>query len=141
VAALLAVGLRPKALPPALPATPEEVAAALALTRHAAVTAVHRHAGQLTSFYTSTGRTTIARGRDLTACRLVIATGGALTQLPGGAGILAETLAKGGGERLLPPQDARCLLDRDYVFACCGALLGHFPGEAVVALMRASLDA
>ena len=141
VAAMLAAGLRPQALPPALPMTPEEVAAALALTRHAAVTAVHRHAGRLASFYTSTGRTTIARGRDLTACRLVVGTGGALTRLPGGAGVLGETLATGGGERLLPPQDARCLLDRDYVLACCGALLGHFRGEAVVALMRASVGA
>ena len=142
VAALLGAGLRPRVLPPALPATTEEIAAALALTRHAAVTAVHRHAGRLAAFYTSTGRTTIARGRDLTACRLVIGTGGALTRLPGGVDILAEALAAGGGgERLLPPRDARCLLDRDYVFASCGALLGHFPGAAVVALMRASLDA
>jgi len=142
VAALLGAGLRPRVLPPAMPATTEEIAAALALTRHAAVAAVHRHAGRLTAFYTSTGRTTIARGRDLTACRLVIGTGGALTRLPGGVDILAETLAdSGGGERLLPPRDARCLLDRDYVLASCGALFGHFPGEAVVALMRASLDA
>ena len=140
VAALLAAGLRPRVLPPAMPATSEEVTAALALTRRAAVTAMHRHAGRLASFYTSTGRTTIARGRDLTACRLVIGTGGALTRMPGGADILAETLATGSGERLLPPRDARCLLDRDYVLACCGALLGHFPHEAVVALMRASLD-
>lgn len=140
VVAQLAAGLRPRVLPPAMPTTSEEVTAALALTRHAAVTAMHRHAGRLASFYTSTGRTTIARGRDLTACRLVIGTGGALTRLPGGAGILAETRATGGGERLLPPRDAQCLLDRDYVFACCGALLGHFPNEAVVALMRAGLD-
>ena len=44
----------------------------------------------------------------------------------------------GGGERLLPPADARCALDRDYIFACCGALLAHFAPDAVVALMRAS---
>jgi hypothetical protein len=31
------------------------------------------------------------------------------------------------------------VIDRDYIFACCGALLAHFPGEAVVALMRRSL--
>ena len=33
---------------------------------------------------------------------------------------------------------ARVALDRDYVFACCGALFAHFAPEAVVALMRAS---
>ena len=41
--------------------------------------------GQLAHLYTPTGRQTVARGRDLTACRLVIGTGGALTRLPGGA--------------------------------------------------------
>lgn len=141
VAALLRVGQRPDVLPPALPETSDEVAGALALTRQAAVTAMHRHAGRIASLYTATGRTTIARGRDLTACRSVIGTGGALTRLPGGADILAETLYGADGERLLPPRDARCLLDRDYVLASCGALLQHFPSEAVLALMRSSLGA
>ncbi len=141
VAALLRLGRRPEALPPALPETPDEIAGALALTRQAAVTAMHRHAGRIASLYTATGRTTIARGRDLTACRSVIGTGGALTRLPGGADILAEMLSGGDGERLLPPRDARCLLDRDYVLASCGALLQHFPSEPVLALMRSSLGA
>lgn len=44
-----------------------------------------------------------------------------------------------GGERLLPPADARVALDRDYVLAACGALSTRFPADAVVALMRASL--
>jgi hypothetical protein len=38
-----------------------------------------------------------------------------------------------------PPADAQVALDRDYVFACCGALSKYFPAEAIVALMRASL--
>ena len=55
-----------------------------------------------------------------------------------GEAILADTRGKGGGERLLPPADARCVLDADYIFACCGALLAHFSSDAVVALMRSS---
>ncbi|MBE3035117.1 MAG: glutamate mutase L [Actinobacteria bacterium] len=86
----------------------------------------------------ATGRQTVARGRDLTACRLLIGTGGALTRLPGGEAILADTRGKGGGERLVPPVDARCALDRDYIFACCGALFAHFEAGAVMALMRRS---
>ena len=59
--------------------------------------------------------------------------------LPGGDAVLADVRAKsGGGERLLSPPDARVALDRDYIFACCGALLQHFAPEAVTALMRAS---
>ena len=47
--------------------------------------------------------------------------------------------ATNGGVTLLPPSDARCVLDRDYIVADCGALLSHFEGAAVVALMTASL--
>jgi len=100
---------------------------------------VQRHAGELAHLYTPTGRQTVARGRDLTACRLVVGTGGALTRLPGAEAALADARARGGGgERLLPPPDARIALDRDYVFACGGALLAHFDAAAVTTLLRAS---
>ncbi|HJW74337.1 MAG TPA: glutamate mutase L, partial [Thermoleophilia bacterium] len=127
--------------PPALPTTPDEIDAARSLARAAATTAVQRHAGALVHLYTPTGRKTVARGRDLTACRWVIGTGGALTRLPGGEEALAATRATTGGpaERLLPPADALVALDRDYIFACCGALLARFDAGRVVALMASSL--
>ncbi|MGB4594108.1 MAG: glutamate mutase L [Coriobacteriia bacterium] len=137
VAELLAEGERPDELPPALPMTPSEIESAALLARAATVTAVTRHAGRLAYLYTPTGRKTVARGRDLTACRLVIGTGGALVRLPGGESALAATLG-GPEEYLLPPADARVALDADYIFACCGALSRHFAHDAVVALMRAS---
>ncbi len=82
--------------------TAAQVEAARALAAFCAVTAVQRHAGRLAHLYTPTGRQTVARGRDLTACRLLIGTGGALTRLPGGEAMLAATRG-GGGDRLLPP--------------------------------------
>jgi uncharacterized protein (TIGR01319 family) len=139
VAAMMSAAERPAELPPALPATPEQIEAAHALAAFCTVTGVRRHAGKLAHLYTPTGRQTVARGRDLTACRLLVGTGGALTRLPGGEAMLAATRTNGGGDRLLPPADARCALDRDYVLADCGALLAHFDGAAVVALMSASL--
>jgi hypothetical protein len=138
VVALLPEGERPAQLPPAIPRTDEEVAAALLLARTAAVTAMQRHAGRLAHLYTPTGRQTVSRGRDLTACRIVIGTGGALTRLPGGIGVLEQTRGREGGDRLLPASDAVCALDRDYLFACCGALAGYFEADAVTALMRRS---
>ena len=127
-------------LPPALPTTEQEVAAARALARVCAATAVQRHAGSYVHLYTPSGRQTVARGRDLTACRWVIGTGGALTRLPGGEEALAATrAARPGGERLLPPADARCVLDRDYILACGGALLARFEPGRVVAVMLSSL--
>ncbi|TDB37985.1 MAG: hypothetical protein D9V44_08035 [Actinobacteria bacterium] len=141
VAELLPPAERPDPLPPAVPTTAEEIAAAALLARTAAVTAMHRHAGGLAHLYTPSGRKTVARGRDLTACRLVIGTGGALTRLPDGEGMLRSALDGGAGDRLLPPADARVALDRDYVFAACGVLSTRFPAGAVVALMRASMSA
>lgn len=137
---LIAEDERAAELPPALPTTPAETAAAVALARVAAVTAVERHAGRLTHLFTPTGRHTVVRGRDLTACRLLVGTGGALTRLPGGVLTLEATRARSNdGERLLPPSDARCVLDRDYVLACCGALSKRFEAGAVVALMLSSI--
>ncbi len=137
-AAMMPVAERPAELPPALPTTPAQIAAARALAAFCAVTAVQRHAGRLSHLYTPTGRQTVARGRDLTACRLLIGTGGALTRLPDGEAMLQATRGSG-GERLLPPAEARCLLDTDYIVADAGALLAHFDGAAVVALIRSSL--
>ena len=140
VAALLPEADRPATLPPAIPTTPEDLAAAALLARTAAVVGVQRHAGELLQLYTPRGRQTVARGRDLTACRLLIGTGGALTRLSGGIEMLEATRAGAAGcsDKLLPPADARCVLDRSYLLAACGALSTHFPPEAVVALMRAS---
>jgi len=130
---------RPELLPPAIPTTPAEIEVAVLLARTAAVAGVERHAGRLAHLYTPKGRQTVAKGRDLTACRLVIGTGGALTRLPGGESMLRAALAPAAGsDRLLPPADAVCALDRDYILACCGALSGSFPADRVVALMRAS---
>lgn len=139
VACLIDVAERPELLPPAIPASPSEVAAAVLLARTAAVVGVERHAGGLTHMYTPKGRQTVAKGRDLTACGIVIGTGGALTRLPGGESMLRASLApRDGSDRLLPPAGASCAIDRDYVFACCGVLSGHFPADRLVALMRAS---
>jgi hypothetical protein len=139
VAELIDEAHRPATLPPAIPSAPADVAAAALLARTAAVAGVERHAGRLVHAYTPKGRRTVAEGRDLTACRVVIGTGGALTRLPGGEAMLRAALSPlGGSDRLLPPSDALCALDHDYVFACCGVLSKSFPADRVVALMRAS---
>jgi len=132
---------RPEHLPPAIPQTDEDRHIAVQLARTATVTGVYRHAGQIAYLYTPTGRQTVARGRDLTACRHVIGTGGALTRLPGGLEALRDACAKNGGDRLLPPSDADVALDGDYIFAVCGALLAHFDAQAVVQLMLHSIGA
>lgn len=138
-ASLLPPDDRPTKLPPALPTNEEEVAAARALARAAAQTAMIRHAGSLVPLYTPTGRKIVAEGRDLTACRLLIGTGGALTRLPRGIEILESTRGHPGSEKLLPPHDAICVLDRDYIMAACGILLQHADRDRVLAVLEKSL--
>ncbi len=137
-AMLLPKAERPDPLPPALPKTPSQVAAAAVLARVATATALARHAGRFAHLYTPRGRQTVVRGRDLTACRLVIGTGGGLVRLPGGEEALRAALARPNDERLLPPADAEVALDRSYLLACSGALLAAFESGAVVELMLAS---
>ncbi len=124
-------------LPPPLPRTREEIAAALTLTHFAAVTGVQRHAGQLAHLYTPTGRQTVARGRDLTACRLLIGTGGALTRLPGGEAMLADTRAQERRRGAAAAAAGRALRPRPRLhLRLLRRAAGALPGDAVVALMR-----
>jgi hypothetical protein len=138
VEALIDARERPDHLPSAIPDGEDDRRIAVQLARVATVTAVYRHAGQFDYLYTASGRQTVVRGRDLTACRWVIGTGGALTRLPGGLATLRAACARNGGDRLLPPADAQVLLDSQYIFAACGALLGHFDARRVVRLMLQS---
>ncbi|MDI3548880.1 MAG: hypothetical protein PWR10_2532 [Halanaerobiales bacterium] len=107
------------------------------LAEKAALTAVERHAGRIKDYYGPGGRKTIAEGKDLTAVRWVIGTGGALTRLRRGREILEKV--KGNGKRtLLPPEEARVLIDNDYIMASLGLMSRRCP-EAALELLKRSL--
>ncbi|MBP1702346.1 MAG: uncharacterized protein H6Q38_1453, partial [Chloroflexi bacterium] len=90
--------------------------------------AIRRHAGVITDLYTPTGKRQIIKGKDLTAVKWLVGTGGALTRIPGGEAIL-HTICKGPGKYLLPSPDTRVLLDRDYRFSALGTLAQAYPDE------------
>lgn len=125
-----------------IPTGEDEQRLVVELTRAAAGTAVLRHAGRLRDLYGPGGRTTVAEGKDLTRVRWIVGTGGALTRLPGGAGILGGLRRRrpgaGPGPELLPGPEARILLDRDYVLAPCGVMAHDHP-RAALHIMRRSL--
>jgi uncharacterized protein (TIGR01319 family) len=121
-----------------LPATASDKALAAELTFQAAKTALERHAGRVRDLYSVSGKRKYAEGKDLTAVRIVIGTGGALTRLPGGGEILRRVLGSGRGRELYPPQGCRILLDRHYILAAAGVLVPDFP-EAAFQLMSESL--
>jgi uncharacterized protein (TIGR01319 family) len=98
------------------------------LCKVAVETSVRRHAGIIKDTYTPTGRKQTVRGKDLTAVKWVIGTGGALTRIEGGKNIL-RSICTGAGKYLLPSQDASVLIDRDYRFSAFGTLAQDFPEQ------------
>ena len=108
------------------------------LAARAAKTALERHAGSYRDYYGSGGRQTVAEGKDLTAVRWLIGTGGALTRLDGGRDIL-KSLRTNRSRQLLPPEEARPLIDKKYIMASLGVMSKKYP-EAAVKLMLDSLE-
>ncbi|HHX28938.1 MAG TPA: DNA mismatch repair protein MutL [Firmicutes bacterium] len=112
-----------------IPETPQEVALVRYLAAQACKTALSRHAGSLKFLYGPSGKQTVASGKDLTSVNTIIGTGGALTRLPGGEGMLKPLVGQGPGRELYP-KDARILIDTHYIMAACGVLSRQFPEEA-----------
>ncbi len=118
-----------------LPEGAEEEEMVNKLARQAAKTALERHAGQFRDFYTSGGRQTVAEGKDLTAVKWIIGTGGALTRLSRGQDILASLRTKH-SRQLMPPPEAKILLDNDYIMASAGVMSQQYPQAAAKLLFH-----
>ncbi len=112
----------------AMPATESAKAMTRALCTFAVDLGAKRHAGQVTDLYTPTGRKKIVKGKDLSAVKWVIGTGGALTRIEGGAEIL-KGICLGAGKHLLPEASTPILLDRDYRFSALGTLAQAYPED------------
>ena len=111
------------------------------LCREAGLVALERHAGALRYIYTPSGRKTVAEGKDLTAVKTIIGTGGALTRLPHREQLLrALANCNATGMMLYPkPSKIRLLFDDDYIMASLGVMSKHYP-EAALKLMKRSLN-
>lgn len=123
---------------PPIPKTAEEIKLAEYLAEVACNTAVFRHAGEIKYLYGPTGRYAIAQGKDLTKVKWIIGTGGALTRLPRGENILMQIRKPQKGKKLFPTDDARVLLDHDYIMASLGVLSEEYPEDAL-SLLKQSL--
>jgi len=112
----------------ALPGTDRAKAFTRWLCERAVDIGARRHAGVITDLYTATGRRQIVRGKDLTAVRWVVATGGALTRIEGSVDALRR-ICTGAGKHLLPSPEARILIDTDYRFSALGTLAQAYPED------------
>lgn len=110
----------------AMPHTDREKEVTSWLCRKAVEVGVKRHAGTISDLFTPSGKKQIIKGKDLTAVKWVVGTGGALTKVEGGEKILAS-VCQGAGRSLLPKPEARIILDKDYLFSALGTIAVEFP--------------
>lgn len=101
------------------------------LTWEAVLTSLERHAGRLRNLYGHAGKKTVAEGKDLTNVKFIIGTGGALTRLPKRIEILNKVARHGKGEELFPKNEARILIDNNYIMASLGVLSKRYPADAI----------
>lgn len=93
--------------------------------------ALHRHAGDFIDMYSTSGRKRVARGKDLTAVKYIVGTGGVLTKLPGRHKILKETIAENNTAKLLPHSDTKILIDNHYIMASIGVMSKTHPEDSI----------
>lgn len=106
------------------------------LTRWAVNISIWRHAGRLQVAYGAYGRNERVEGRDLTAVKYLIGTGGALTRLGMGKQLLKNIKTDPTRQKLLPPADVRIMLDRNYIMAAAGVLSQIYPEAAKELLLE-----
>ncbi len=107
------------------------------LTKEAVIVSINRHAGGYRTYFGGKSQT-LAFGKDLTAVKWIIGTGGALTRLPAREKILSEIALSNKGDKLLPTAEAKILIDNDYIMASLGVLSSLYK-EASVKLLLKSL--
>lgn len=121
-----------------IPETEREKQFVERLTKEAVLTSLERHAGQIRYLYGANGKKKVAEGKDLTAIRYVVGTGGALTRLPNKKEILSKVCTYGKALELYPTELAQILIDEDYILSSLGVLSKSYPEDALL-LMKKSL--
>ena len=121
-----------------LPETNENKALDFALAAMAIETATLRHAGSLEEVYTSSGRTYIQTGKDLTDVRTMIMTGGVLLNTNRQKELVEYALYSDKHPQSLRPKKAKLLVDKQYILASMGLLSGYTP-DAALKIMKQNL--
>ncbi len=105
-----------------IPVTGEQKRFIEFLAQIAVVCALDRHAGKLIDFYGPSGKKVVAAGKDLTAVKYIVGTGGALTRLPNRVPIMESIIESNASPRLSPRNGTKILVDNSYIMASLGVL-------------------
>ncbi len=120
----------------AIPEGDEEIRFIEYLTEVAIKKACNRHGGSLVEYFTSTGKKLVAKGKDLTAVKYIVGTGGALTRLPNRVSIMESTVENKNSMKLLPREGVKILVDNDYIMASLGVLSKKYRKEALELMIK-----
>ncbi len=101
--------------------------------------AVTRHAGTIYETYTMMGKTFVQEGKNLTAVKNIIVTGGSLIHTKETARIAAHALYSPKSPQSLRPKKAEVLVDRKYIIAAMGLLSGYYP-KAALRILKKELE-
>ena len=107
------------------------------LTKEAVIVSINRHAGGYRTYFGGKSDT-LAFGKDLTAVKWIVGTGGALTRLTAREEILNSISQFNRADKLLPTAEAKILIDNDYIMASLG-VLSSLNKEAAIKLLLKSL--
>lgn len=120
-----------------VPKDQEEITFVETLAEKAAILATERHAGDLRFIDSPSGKSTVAEGKDLTKVKYIIGTGGALTRLPKRIEIMKKIARHNIDDILLfPPEEAKILVDNDYIMSSLGVLSKLHPKAALYFLEK-----
>src|SRR5690606_5337339 len=100
-----------------LPTSPEDLRLEETIGYLAVKAATARHAGRVEKFYTPQGISYLQVGKDLTAVKTVIGTGGVLASSPVGSKVLTGALYDPATPESFKPTAPRFYLDHDYLFS------------------------
>jgi uncharacterized protein (TIGR01319 family) len=119
-----------------IPETDMEIRFVEELAKVACYTAIERHAGQFIELFSTSGKKRIAQGKDLTAVKYIVGTGGALTKLGSRVKILEGIYDLNKGLKLLPKGTAKIVIDNDYIMASLGVLSKKHKQESIELLKQ-----
>ncbi|PKM70056.1 MAG: DNA mismatch repair protein MutL [Firmicutes bacterium HGW-Firmicutes-19] len=100
------------------------------LTQTAAFVALSRHAGKIHYLYLQSGRKTMASGKDCSAVKTILLTGGALIYHKDPIEMIQKILKTTDPTLLLPKDDVEVNLDKQYLLSAIGVISLEYPNEA-----------
>jgi len=114
-----------------LPTSARESNVEIAMGRACTRLATERHVGHIETIFTLLGQAFIQTGKDLTAVKIVIGTGGVIVNHPHPEGILIGISYDESTPQILKPELPEFWIDDNYIMASMGLLGDEYPDAAI----------